>query len=132
MILNKGCRKQQQLDTDLHQQKLNTPVCSEGSRTKLSPLPAACSLYRETDVFEQAMRSKIKTERNCILTISADKQGVRALPMAWMVYAHVFQDITGTYGHRSLGAICRPTLCTVVAQTISISVILRQNLGLVN
>lgn len=46
--------------------------------------------------------------------------------MAWMVKAQVFQDMTGTAGHSSLGPVCSPTLCTVVAHTTSISAMLSE------
>lgn len=49
------------------------------------------------------------------------------LPMAWIVKAHVFQAIRGTFGHSSLGAVCSPTRWTVVAHTTNISTMLSEN-----
>lgn len=54
------------------------------------------------------------------------------VPMAWIVKAHVFQTIRGTRGHSSLGAVCSPTLWTVVAHTTSISTMLSENFLLKN
>lgn len=47
--------------------------------------------------------------------------------MAWIVKAHVFQAIRGTFGHSSLGAVCSPTRWTVVAHTTNISTMLFEN-----
>lgn len=44
-----------------------------------------------------------------------------------MVKAHVVQTIWGTRGHNSLGAVCSPTVWTLVAHTPSISIMLSDN-----
>lgn len=44
-----------------------------------------------------------------------------------MVKAQVIQAIRGTRGHSSLGAVCSPTVWTVVAHTPSISIMLSDN-----
>lgn len=52
---------------------------------------------------------------------------IPTVPIDWMVKAHVVQTIRGTRGHNSLGAVCSPTVWTLVAHTPSISIMLSDN-----
>lgn len=52
---------------------------------------------------------------------------ITTVPIDWMVKAHVVQTIRGTRGHNSLGAVCSPTVWTLVAHTPSISIMLSDN-----
>lgn len=69
---------------------------------------------------------KIDLENENDKRISGTKPTL-TVPIAWMVKAHVIQAISGTRGHSSLGAVCSPTLWTVVAHTPSISIMLSEN-----
>lgn len=95
------------------------PVCFVRIQTVACPLPAICFLWWQANIFSESKNWTQKmTKRH-----SKDLK----VPMAWIVKAHVFQAIRGTRGHSSLGAVCSPTLWTVVAHTTNISAMLSEN-----
>lgn len=97
------------------------PVCSVRSQREACPLPAKCFLWRQAGViWELKNKTRKATEWH-------KWQQSPAVPMAWIVKAHVFQAMSGTRGHSSLGAVCSPTRWTVVAHTTNISTMLSEN-----
>lgn len=95
------------------------PVCFVRTQRVACPLPAICFLWRHANIC-------LRIAKTWKGTAWHNKPSF-AVPMAWIVKAHVFQAIRGTRGHSSLGAVCSPTLWTVVAHTTSISTMLSEN-----
>lgn len=97
------------------------PTCLFCKEPK-SDLLSSCNMFsvKTQHIFEKCQNMKRG---------SIDTKNLRTfpVPMAWIVKAHVFQAMMGTRGHSSLGAVCSPTLWTVVAQTTSISSMLSEN-----